>query len=80
VLLFTSPAYKTYVQYFESKYINNLISAATKIANSYKNAVYVNFLNDKSFDEKDYFDADHLNEIGAKKLSLKIDSIINSSK
>jgi len=29
------------------------------------------------FTEDDYFDADHLNKIGAKKLSLKVDSILN---
>ena len=40
-------------------------------------SIYYNFLTDKSFIAEDYYDADHLNEIGAKKLTLKIDSIIN---
>jgi hypothetical protein len=39
---------------------------------------YLNLLTDKAFDEKDFYDADHLNEIGAKKFTLKIDSLINA--
>jgi hypothetical protein len=79
VLLYTSPAYKTYVQNLEYHQLNNTINTVTKIANSYKNVVYYNLLNDKSFNEKDFYDADHLNEIGAKNLTLRIDSIINGN-
>jgi hypothetical protein len=35
-------------------------------------------LTDKSFGSKDFHDGDHFNSIGAKKFSVKIDSIINS--
>jgi hypothetical protein len=33
-------------------------------------------MNDTSFIAGDYFDGDHLSEIGAKKLSMKIDEIV----
>ena len=78
VLLFTFPAYKSYVQNLEKKQLNRTINTVTNLADSCQNTIYVNMLNDKSFNEEDYFDADHLNEIGAKKLTLKIDSIIKN--
>ncbi len=33
-------------------------------------------ISDSTFIAEDYFDADHLSEIGAKKLSLKINKIL----
>ena len=42
-----------------------------------KSIYYFDLLKDKSFKANDYFDADHLNEIGAKKLTMKLDSIIH---
>jgi hypothetical protein len=32
-------------------------------------------INDSTFIAKDFFDADHLSEIGAKKLSIKLDRL-----
>ena len=46
------------------------------ITNSSPNVYYYDFLTDASFIKEDFFDADHLNEIGAKKFSKKMDSII----
>ncbi|MDR6760954.1 hypothetical protein J2Y38_001152 [Flavobacterium sp. 2755] len=77
VIFITSPAYKTYTANLEHNQLNNTISFMNKIAKDNRNVMYYNLLNDKSFIDKDFYDADHLNEIGAKKLSLKIDRIIN---
>jgi hypothetical protein len=77
VIIFTTPAYKTYVQNLEINQLNNTINTVTKFADTYPNTRYYNLLNDKSFNQEDFFDADHLNETGAKKLSLIIDRIIN---
>ena len=44
------------------------------------NVTYQNFLLDSSFSAIDFYDADHLDEIGAKKLTSKIDSLINLNK
>lgn len=76
VLLYTPPAYKTYINNLDTVQLNNTLVAVKKIADVYSNVVYYDLLNDSSFVAADYFDADHLNEIGAKKLTLKIDSLL----
>lgn len=80
VIFFTSPAYKTYVSQLNKCQLQTTISEVKMIASSNSNVSYFNFLNDKSFISEDFHDADHLNEIGAKKFSIKLDSIISSKK
>lgn len=80
VLFFTSPAYKTYVSQLEPNQLHKTITTASLLANSNANVKYYNFLNNKSFIAKDFYDADHLNEIGAKKFSIMMDSIIRHNK
>lgn len=77
VIFITSPAYKTYTVNLEPNQLNNTIHFMNKLSRNNPNVTYYNLLKEKSFIDKDFYDADHLNEIGAKKLSLKIDSIIN---
>jgi hypothetical protein len=76
VLFYTCPAYKTYVSQLNKQQLQRTVTTITNIASSNTNVKYFNFLSDKSFDAKDFFDADHLNEIGAEKFSKKMDSII----
>jgi hypothetical protein len=78
VVFITCPAYKSYVNNLESNQLDTTINRIINLSHVHKNVVYINLLNDRSFKERDFYDADHLNEIGAKKLSLKIDSLINS--
>jgi hypothetical protein len=40
--------------------------------------MYYNFLNDPSFQAEDFYDADHLDEKGAKKFTLLLDSVIKT--
>ena len=76
ILLFTSPAYRSYVQNLDSAQLLRTINTATAFTDEYKDVSYFNLLRDDSFTESDFYDADHLNEIGAKKLSIKIDSMV----
>ncbi len=76
VLLFTSPAYKTYVQHLDSTQLHRTVDTLDKLANSYQNVSYFNLLTDSIFKATDFYDADHLNDIGAKKLTIKIDSLL----
>lgn len=69
VIIFTPPAYETYRENLNEKQIKETIHTAEKIANEYPNCIYLNFLNDNRFYKNDFYDADHLNEIGAEKLS-----------
>ena len=54
-----------------------MVKTAESIASEYDNCVYVNLISDNRFNDKDFFDADHLTEIGAKKFSKKVNTILN---
>ncbi|MES1219658.1 MAG: hypothetical protein ABUT20_29430 [Bacteroidota bacterium] len=77
VILFTPPAYSGYVSKIDSVQLKKTFSTCNYFIENYKNVRYFNFLTDSSFLDSDYFDAVHLNEIGAKKMSLIMDSVIN---
>ncbi|MDB5272143.1 MAG: hypothetical protein JWO58_510 [Chitinophagaceae bacterium] len=77
VILYTLPAYRSYVEKLNKEQLATTIETAKQFAHDYKNVEYVNFMNNPSFQQRDFFDADHLNEIGAEKLTRKIDSLIN---
>jgi len=76
VIIYTSPAYPTYLQNLDKEQLNRTIAVIIKSVSTYPNIKYYNMIDDKSFDKIDFYDADHLNEIGAKKLTLKMDSLI----
>ena len=79
IILYTSPAYKTYLENLDQHQLNKTYIEIQKIINSNPNVKYYNLLNDKSFEKADFFDGDHLNEIGAKKMTLKMDSLIKTN-
>ena len=79
VFLLTAPAYKTYTAHLNPVQLTRTITAARQLAATYKNVKYFNLLEDHSFTKADFFDADHLNEIGAKKFTHKTDSLIKAA-
>jgi hypothetical protein len=76
VVLITSPAYKSYYSGLDHRQLNITMSVVDQLREKY-NLKYVNLLRDQSFQAGDFYDADHLNGKGAKKLSLKLDSLIS---
>lgn len=76
LILFTPPAYETYRDNLNKDQLTLTIQKSLDIAKSNNNCTYINLLADTIFKASDFFDADHLNEIGAKKLSLLINGII----
>ena len=80
LLLFTPPAFETYRHNINIEQYNTTIETVTKIASQCDNCIYVNLFDDTSFVAKDFYDADHLSEIGAEKLSKLIDEKINEWK
>jgi hypothetical protein len=75
LILFLPPAYETYRVNLSRAQLNLTIQKSADIAKSYDNCIYLNLLADTTFKATDFYDADHLNEIGAKKLSLLINEI-----
>lgn len=80
IILVSPPVYKTYRDNLDVEQLNFTIETANTIALKYNNCVYYNLMNDSSFIADDYYDANHLSEVGAKKLSSLISSIIEDFK
>lgn len=76
VVLFTPPAYEVYVENLDTNQLLKTITTANQIAEKYTNCTYTNLLEDQRYIPEDFFDADHLNEIGAKKLSKAMNELI----
>ena len=77
ILLITPPAYETYRRNLDKEQLDIMVNTAESIASEYDNCVYFNFISDTNFIDHDFFDADHLSEIGAEKFSKKINTILN---
>jgi hypothetical protein len=77
VLLFTPPAYITYRQHLNQKRLDQMVSLLHDVTKLNKNVTYINLIADERFIAKDYFDADHLNHTGAKKLSMILNEYLN---
>jgi len=78
IIFVSSPTYKTYYEKLDADQLNNTINHIKEITAKNENAHYYNFLKDKRFIASDFFDADHLNEIGAKKFTSIVDSLIQT--
>lgn len=78
VVLLSSPAYKTYTTHLAPVQLNEMFAAVNDICRKDSSVVYLNLLNDTSFVREDFYDSDHLNELGAKKLTLITDSILKT--
>ena len=80
VVFYTPPAFETYVKNLNDKQLTKTISTMRELDNNYTNVIYVNFLTSNLFTQEDFYDADHLNEIGARKFTLEIEKLINVQK
>jgi hypothetical protein len=76
IIFYTSPAYTSYVQNMNPVLWKQTLDFTDSLIETYPNVSYHNFLTDPAFTETDYFDADHLNIVGAKKLSLLLNEQI----
>ena len=78
IIFVTTPAHIAYVSNLNANQLNSTSNVIRNLSKLNKNVIYINMLTDSSFVKEDYFDADHLNEIGAKKFTLKLETIIES--
>ncbi len=76
ILFLTPPAFETYCQNLNLEQLNVTIKTITGICSNYNNCIYFNLLSDPNFVSEDFYDADHLSEIGAEKLSKIINKKI----
>lgn len=78
LILFIPPAHNNYVKILDKDQLSKTERTTSRLSKKYSNCIYLNLLKDTLFKTSDYYDADHLSEIGAKKLSIKINKIVNS--
>ena len=78
IVYITTPTDKSYYENLNKIQIEKTIKTITDLVKNNSNCYYLNLLNSEKFTKEDFYDADHLNEIGAKKLSLLLNAEINS--
>lgn len=78
VILFTPPAYKTYVERLNERQLKLMRTSVDDLMARYPNIQYVDYLTDTAFVKEDFYDSDHLNEIGAEKLTRMLDGLMDT--
>ncbi len=76
IILYTAPATKDYYQLIHPEQLKTTTDYLKKIAKTSDNCQYVNFLKSEEYSSEDFYDADHLNEKGVKKLSMKMADLV----
>jgi hypothetical protein len=79
VYLFTPPAYFTYRNGLNKTQLNKTFETINWIQKENNHVFYANYLTDSTFIKTDFYDADHLNEIGAEKMTLAIKNLIKNT-
>jgi len=78
IILFMPPSFITYYENLNAKQLKITVETSEKLAKKYENCQFINLLNNSKFKANDFYDGDHLNEIGSKKLSLIINEKIKN--
>lgn len=69
VVVYIPPAWESYRHNLDAGEFQKTLCFAHKLAKDFSNVTFLNLLDDKRFVDEDFFDADHLNDIGAEKLT-----------
>jgi hypothetical protein len=72
LVLITMPTYYTYRENLNKIQLDKMYETIDNFLETHKYVVYLNYFDDTDFVAQDFFDADHLNEIGAEKFSKKL--------
>lgn len=76
VLLLTTPTHESYYTLLDQEHLSLTVNACENLANRFANTTYLNLLKDSTFVDSDFYDPDHLNSIGATKLTQKLNEVI----
>lgn len=76
VILITPPLHEYYRAYINKKQSAKMHEILNEILDEYENVKYVDFSDNKNFLNTDFYDSNHLNDIGAKKLSVELNVIL----
>ncbi|OGS73814.1 MAG: hypothetical protein A3G95_04825 [Flavobacteria bacterium RIFCSPLOWO2_12_FULL_31_7] len=76
VVFITTPTHVSYYKNLNRIQIEKTIKTIWELVKNNPNCEYINMLTSEKFTNEDFYDADHLNEIGAKKLSLFLNKFV----
>ena len=76
VILLLTPTHSSYFNLLDSVHLNLTVSTCKSLEDEFPNTTYLNFLKDSSFVNEDFYDPDHLNTIGARKLTEKLNDYL----
>ena len=76
VILLLTPTHSSYYNLLDSVHLNLTVSTCESIAEKYPNTTYLNLLKDSTFVNEDFYDPDHLNTVGARKLTEKLNQYL----
>ena len=78
LVIISMPQSKSYTSYLNKEKLQLIFSNCKNLENFNKNSVYyLNLFKDNRFIDEDFFDADHLNDNGAKKCSQILNEFLN---
>ena len=78
MIVLTTPSYHTYWENLDQEQLDLFVEYCEYLEKQYDNVYYLNMLADERFQPDDFFDADHLNEYGAEKLSRILNDYCDS--
>ena len=78
LLFFTPPVFHSFLKNTDKEQLNKVFETINDIVERHRGCYYLNWLEDEDFVREDFFDADHVNEIGVEKLSKKLAGFIDS--
>ena len=80
LIFLATPTYYTYRENLDAEQLNKMVETMNDFIKNHPNTYYFNWMDDPDFVAKDFFDANHLNEIGAEKLSKRVAEELASMK
>ena len=76
VILLTTPTFHTYYDVVNQDQVIEREEICNSLVQKYNHVIFLDWLRHEQFNEDDFFDADHLNEYGAEKLTKMLDEFI----
>lgn len=79
VILFFPPAFEKYREFANPKQLQMTYQKIEDYTRKFGNCLFIDYFADSTFTRNDFFDADHLNNLGASKLSQKLNVEVEKS-
>ena len=79
LIFLVTPAYHTYRENTNTEQLNKMNETINDFVKEHPNCCYLNWFDDTDFVAEDFYNADHLNETGAEKLSKKLSQYIDTN-